>query len=70
MSKEPEEELRNEMGEYTELKIVMDVYGLLYAVLPDGSKREIYADIFRESYKANLRIGEEVDEEGTCWKEN
>ena len=61
MSKEPEEELRSEMGEYTELKIIMDDYGFLYVLLPDGSKREIYADIFRESYKANIRLGREVE---------
>ena len=47
----------------TEVKIVMDDYGLLYAVLPDGSKREIRADIFGNPYYGIVQIGEEPKEE-------
>lgn len=55
------EELGVDVGDYTELKIIMDDYGFLYAILPDGSKRKIYADIFRERYKADIRLGKEVE---------
>ena len=47
----------------TEVKIVMDDYGLLYAVLPDGSKRAIRADIFGNAYYGVVRAGEELQEE-------
>lgn len=47
----------------TEVKIVMDDYGLLYAVLPDGSKREIRAGIFGNPYYGIVRVGEESEEE-------
>ena len=49
----------------TELKIVMDDYGLLYAILPDGSKREIRADIFGNPYYGIVRVAEEPSEEET-----
>lgn len=32
----------------TEVKIFMDEYGLLYAILPDGSKRERSEQIYLE----------------------
>lgn len=47
----------------TELKIVMDDYGLLFAVLQDGSKRILIADIYGNPYYGVLRIGEEPKEE-------
>lgn len=47
----------------TEVKIVMDDYGLLYAVLPDGSKRVIVADIFGNTYYGVVRVVEELKEE-------
>jgi len=47
----------------TEVKIVMDDYGLLYAILPDGSKRTIQADIFGNPYYGIVRIGNEPKEE-------
>ena len=47
----------------TEVKIVMDDYGLLYAVFPDGSKREIRADTFGNPYYGIVRVGEELKEE-------
>lgn len=46
-----------------EVKIVMDDYGLLYAILPDGSKREIRADTFGNPYYGIVRVGEESKEE-------
>ena len=46
-----------------EVKIVMNDYGVLYAVLPDGSKREIRADIFENPYYGIVRVGEEPKEE-------
>ena len=49
----------------TELKIVMDDYGVLYAILPDGSKRAIKADMFGNPYYGIVRVGEEPPEEGT-----
>lgn len=45
----------------TEVKIVMDDYGLLYAVLPDGTKRAIKADIFGNPYYGIVRVGEEQE---------
>lgn len=47
----------------TEIKIVMDDYGCLYAILPDESKRAIHADIFGNPYYGVVRIGEEPKEE-------
>lgn len=46
-----------------EVEIVVDDYGLLYAVLPDGSKRAIVADIFGNPYYGSVRLGEEPKEE-------
>lgn len=46
----------------TELKIVMDNYGLLYAILPDGTKRAIKADVFGNPYYGIVRVGEEPNE--------
>jgi len=46
-----------------EVKIVMDDYGLLYAVLPNGTKRAIKADVFGNPYYGNVRVGEEPKEE-------
>lgn len=45
------------------VKIVMDEYGLLYAILPDGSKRAIKADIFGNPYYGIVRVAEEPKEE-------
>ena len=47
----------------TEVKIVMDDYALLYAILPDGSKRVIVADIFGNTYYGVVRVAEELEEE-------
>ena len=43
----------------TEVKIVMDDHGLLYVVLPDGTKRAIEADVFGNSYYGIVRAAEE-----------
>ena len=47
----------------TELKIVMNDYGVLYAVLPSGEVREIVADVYRNPYYGIVRIGKEQEEE-------
>lgn len=46
----------------TEVKIFMDDYGLLYAILPDGIKRKIIADVFGNPYYGIVRVGEEPKE--------
>lgn len=55
--------MSRERGNMTEVKIVMDDYGLLYAILPDGSKRAIRADIFGNPYYGIVRVAEEPGEE-------
>ena len=46
----------------TELKIVMDEYGNLFAVLPNGDMRKIVADIYANPYYGIVRIGETIEE--------
>lgn len=46
----------------TELKIVMDEYGTLFAILPNGDVRKIVADIYANPYYGVIRIGETVEE--------
>lgn len=46
-----------------EVKIIMDDYGLLYAVLPNGTKRAIKADVFGNPYYGIVRAAEEPKEE-------
>ena len=46
----------------TEIKIVMDEYGNLFAVLPNGDMRKIVADIYGNPYYGTVRIGETVGE--------
>lgn len=47
----------------TEVKIVMDDYGLLYAILPDWSERQIQADVYNSAYYGVVRLGTEPKEE-------
>ena len=47
----------------TEVKIVMDDYGKLYAILPDGSKRIIQADVYGNPYYGVVCIGNEPEED-------
>lgn len=47
----------------TELKIVMDEWGNLFAVLPNGDMRKIHAEIYGNPYYGAVRIGETVEEE-------
>ena len=44
-------------------KIFMDDYGLLYAILPDGSKRVIQTEIYGNPYYGIVRLGAELEEE-------
>ena len=46
------------MSEMTELKIVMDEYGNLFAILPNGDTRKIVADVYGNPYYGSVRIGE------------
>ena len=46
----------------TELKIVMDEYGNLFAMLPNGDKRKIIADVYENPYYGTVRIGETIEE--------
>lgn len=46
----------------TELKIVMDEWGNLFAVLPNGDMRKIHAEIYGNPYYGAVRIGETVEE--------
>lgn len=46
-----------------EVKIFMDEYELLYAILPDGSKRAIRADIYGNPYYGIVRVAEEPEKE-------
>ena len=45
-----------------EVTIVMDDYGLLYAVLPNGEKRKICADVYGNPYYGQVRILGEAEE--------
>lgn len=47
----------------SEIKIVMDDYGNLFAVLPSGDIRKIVADVYGNPYYGPVRIGETVEEE-------
>lgn len=47
----------------TELKIVMDEYGNLFAILQNGDMRKIVADVYGNSYYGTVRIGETIEEE-------
>ena len=47
----------------TELKIVMDEYGTLFAILPNGDMRKILADVYANPYYGAIRIGETIEEE-------
>lgn len=46
----------------TELKIVMDEYGNLFAILPNGDMRKIIADVYENPYYGTVRIGETIEE--------
>lgn len=50
------------MPKTTELKIVMDEYGNLFAVLPNGDMRKIVADIYGNPYYGSVRIGETIED--------
>lgn len=47
----------------TELKIVMDEYGNLFAILPNGDMTKIIADVYGNPYYGAVRIGETIEEE-------
>ena len=46
----------------TEIKIVMDEYGNLFAILPNGDMRKIVVDIYANPYYGTVRIGETIEE--------
>lgn len=45
-----------------EVKIVMDEYGILYAVIPDGTIRKICADVYGNPYYGQVQVLGEVEE--------
>lgn len=45
-----------------EVKIVIDEYGILYAVLPDGEKRKVCADVYGNPYYGQVRVLGEVED--------
>ena len=47
----------------TELKIVMDEYGTLFAILPNGDMRKILVDVYANPYYGVIRISETIEEE-------
>ena len=46
----------------TEIKIVMDDYGDLFAILPNGDVRKIHAEVYGNQYYGPVRIGETIEE--------
>lgn len=46
-----------------ELKVFMDEYGDLFALLPSGDMRKIVADVYGNPYYGTVRIGETIEEE-------
>ena len=46
-----------------EVKIVMDEWGNLFAILPDGDVRKIHAEVYGNPYYGPVRIGETIEEE-------
>ena len=46
----------------TEIKIVMDDYGDLFAILPNGDMRIIVADVYGNPYYGAVRIRKTVGE--------
>ena len=46
----------------TEVKIVMNDWGLLFAILPSGEIREIQADVYGNPYYGQVRIGKPAEE--------
>lgn len=55
--------MREKKRTMTELKIVMDEYGNLFAILPNGDMRKILADIYENPYYGAVRLGESEEEE-------
>ena len=45
-----------------ELKIVMDEYGDIFALLPNGDMRKIVADVYGNPYYGTVRIGESMED--------
>ena len=46
-----------------EIKIKSDDYGYLYAEMPDGTIRELLADVFDNPYFGKILLGKEVEAE-------
>ena len=47
----------------TEIKIKIDDYGCLYAEMPDGTIRQLVAQVYDNPYFAPIRLGKEVEAE-------
>lgn len=47
----------------TEIKIKIDDYGYVYAEMPDGTIRQLLADLFDNPYYGKIKLGKEVEAE-------
>lgn len=46
-----------------EIKIKSDDYGYVYAEMPDGTIRELLADVFDNPYFGKIKLGKEIEAE-------
>lgn len=46
-----------------EIKIKVDDYGYVYAEMPDGTIRQLLADVFDNPYFGRILLGNEVEAE-------
>lgn len=46
-----------------EIKIKIDDYGYVYAEMPDGTIRQMVADVFANPYFGKILLGKEVEAE-------
>ena len=45
----------------TEIKLKIDDYGYVYAEMPDGTIRELLADVFGNPYFGKIKLAKEVE---------
>ena len=51
----------------TEIKIIIDDYGYIYAETPGGTISEVLADVYSNPYYGKIKLGKEVEaEEEPC----
>jgi len=47
----------------TDIKIKMDDYGYLHAEMPDGTVRDLLADIYGNPYFGKIKVGKDSEAE-------